>query len=329
MEKRADVAPITVSRVVNNSGYVSAGTRQRVETAILELNYIPNTLAQSLRYQKTNTITLLVSDITNSFWTTVTRGVEDVCNRHDFNLILCNTDESQEKLEKYVNLQLERQTDGFLLVPTSDDSQMVMHIIQNHVPVVVLDRALPDVQVSTVRSDSDGGAYQLTKYLIGLGHRRIGMLSGPETIFTSEQRVSGYKRALQEAGIPVDGALIFYAGYTQKAGYEMANHVLSDIQPAPTALFAGNNFIAIGILWALKDLKLRVPEDISLVSFDDLPFDPTHEPFVTVAAQDPYQLGVSAAERLIQQIFEQNADAVVDELILPVEILIRKSCRPI
>jgi LacI family transcriptional regulator len=108
----------------------------------------------------------------------------------------------------------------------------------------------------------------------------------------------------------------------------MANHVLNAVQP-PTALFAGNNFIAIGILWAIKDLNLRVPQDISLVSFDDLPFDPVHEPFVTVAAQDPYQLGVSAAERLIEQVFDQNADAALGELILPVEILIRKSCRAI
>ncbi|MDQ7035828.1 MAG: LacI family DNA-binding transcriptional regulator [Anaerolineae bacterium] len=217
--KLAGVAAITVSRVINNSGYTSDETRDRVERAIAELNYIPNSLSQSLRFQTTNTVALIVSDITNPFWTTITRGVEDVCNDHDLHVILCNTDEKEAKLSKYVNMLLQRQTDGFILVPTSAASiNNVTTILQKHVPLVILDRQLPQVDVDIVRGDSVEGAYQLTRYLIELGHQRIAMFSGPIEISTSEQRIEGYKRALQEADIAIDDELITFSGYTEAGG---------------------------------------------------------------------------------------------------------------
>lgn len=325
--KHAGVAPITVSRVVNDSGYVSEDTRQRVDTAIRELNYIPNKLSQSLRFQQTNMVTLLVSDITNSFWTTVTRGVEDICNQHNFNLILCNTDEKAKKLENYVNHQLGNQTDGMILVPTGEASDVTQLIMQNQTPLVILDRELPDVEVTTVISDNEAGAYQLTNYLIELGHQRIGILSGQHSIYTAVQRVDGYQRALQAHSIPIDDDLIMFGGFSQQAGYEMAQALLGrDRHIWPTALFAGNNFIAIGILKWLYEHNYRVPEDISLVSFDDLPHDILRGPFVTTVKQNPYAMGVKSAELLIAQI--KNRSIVPQKLTLPVELTIHKSCLP-
>ncbi|MDQ7028014.1 MAG: LacI family DNA-binding transcriptional regulator [Anaerolineae bacterium] len=325
--KLAGVAAITVSRVINNSGYTSDETRDRVERAIAELNYIPNSLSQSLRFQTTNTVALIVSDITNPFWTTITRGVEDVCNDHDLHVILCNTDEKEAKLSKYVNMLLQRQTDGFILVPTSAASiNNVTTILQKHVPLVILDRQLPQVDVDIVRGDSVEGAYQLTRYLIELGHQRIAMFSGPIEISTSEQRIEGYKRALQEADIAIDDELITFSGYTEAGGRKMALHMLGNVQPTPTALFAANNFIAVGILRALYQLELRVPQDISVVSFDDLPFDTLPEPFLTVVAQAPYELGMKAAELLIGRISGERTHT--EEITLPVEVIVRKSCAP-
>lgn len=325
--KHAGVAPITVSRVVNDSGYVSEETRKRVTTAIQALNYIPNKLSQSLRFQQTNMVTLLVSDITNTFWTTVTRGVEDVCNAHNLNLILCNTDEKPKKLENYVHHQLQNQTDGLILVPTGKASDIIELIMQNNIPLVILDRELPDVEANTVISDNEAGAYQLTRYLIELGHQKIGILSGQKTIYTAVQRVKGYRQALAKHNIPIDEGLILFGGFSQQEGYEMADALLGRHSDRwPTALFAGNNFIAIGILKWLYEHQYRVPEDISLVSFDDLPYDILRGPFVTTVSQNPYDMGIKSAELLIEQINDRSVSP--RKAILPVELAIHKSCLP-
>jgi LacI family transcriptional regulator len=321
--KRAGVAPITVSRVLNNTGYISEDTRARVEAAIRELHYIPNTLSRSLRFKKTNTIALFVSDITNPFWTTITRGVEDAGSEEGYSVILCNTDENQHKLESYVNLLLQRQADGFLIVPISSDPRVVQSIQKRDIPVVVLDRPLPDVEVDVVRSDSEGGAYELVKYLIGLGHRRIVMFSGPLEIATSSQRFAGYQRALVEHGMSPDPNLLMLGEFKQESGYRMAQHMLASVVPRPTAVFAGNNLIAVGILRALYEAGLRVPDDISVVTFDDLPLVP--QPFLTLAAQAPYELGRRAAKLLIAQIMGREAPGN-RQIVLPVELVVRQSC---
>lgn len=323
----AEVAPITVSRVVNNSGYIRPETRRRVEQAIADLNYIPNTLSQSLRFQKTDMVALLVSDITNPFWTTVTRGVEDICSAYDLNVILCNTDEQNAKLENYVRFLLRRQTDGFLVVPTSHDIRAIEMIVSNGVPIVLLDRVLPGADVAVVRSDNESGAYRLTEHLISLGHRRIGMLSGNAPVSTSVERARGYERALVDHGISVDSELIQYGSFTQQSGYEMALRMLQSSQPRPTAFFAANNFIANGVQKAAYDSGLRIPEDLSLVTFDDLPFYSYPRPFLTSAIQNPYRLGQEAAKLLVQQI-QSDDPARPQDIVLPVELIIRDSTAP-
>ncbi|MBC8170571.1 MAG: substrate-binding domain-containing protein, partial [Anaerolineae bacterium] len=307
------------------AGYVGDETRIRVEQAIAELQYIPNTLSQSLRFKKTNTIALIVSDITNPFWTTVTRGVEDATSEHGLSVILCNTDEKQDKLENYVNLLLQRQTDGFLLVPINSNPGVVERIKTRNVPVVVLDRSMPDVEVDVVRSDSEGGSYELVNYLISLGHRRIAMLSGPPVIATSRQRVIGYQHALQANGMPLDENLMLYGEFKQEAGYRMLKQVIQTAPP-PTAIYAGNNLIALGALKALYEMGLRIPEDISVVTFDDLPFFLPPNPFLTLAAQSPYELGKQAAQKLITRLAGQGSSEY-QEIVLPVEIIIRQSTR--
>ncbi len=322
--KLAGVAPITVSRVVNNVGYVREDTRARVEAAIQELQYIPNNSARSLRSKKTNTLALIVSDITNPFWTTVTRGVEDASSDDGLSVILCNTDEKQAKLENYVNIMLQKQIDGFLIVPISSNPQVVRHIQRRKVPVVVLDRPLHDVEVDAVWSDNEGGTYQLIKYLIQLGHTRIAMLSGISEIATSQQRIAGYKRALHEHNLTQDDSLLIHGEFKHESGYQVTRQCMESIQPRPTALFCGNNLIAVGAFKALYDLGLRVPEDISVVTFDDMPFTAT-QPFVTAAAQSPYELGWQAAKLLIAQVSGKEPSGN-RQIVLPVELLIRESC---
>jgi LacI family transcriptional regulator len=325
--KRAGVAPITVSRVINNSGYISAETRKRVEAAIAELQYVPNSLARSLRSNQTHTLALVLTDITNPFWTTVTRGVEDAAHQAGYNVIVCNTDENEAKQAEYLPVLLQKQVDGFLLVPARSAAEPVNLIQKQGVPVVVLDRRVPGVEVDIVRGASERGMYQLVRYLLDLGHRRIAILSGPEQVSVSKERVAGYQRALHEAGIDQVADSVYYGPFTQANGYEKTQQILC-APPQPTALVAGNNFIAIGALQALREAGLRVPEDMSVASFDDLPSELVIEPFLTAVVQPAYQMGQRATELLLARITGQ-VGGPCQEIVLPTELIIRRSCRAV
>ncbi|MCB0062496.1 MAG: LacI family DNA-binding transcriptional regulator [Caldilineaceae bacterium] len=318
---KAGVAPITVSRVLNNSGYVSQATRQRVEAAAQALNYVPNSLASSLRSNRTNILALLLADISNPFWTTVARGVEDVANQHGYSVILCNTDEKERKQEEYVALLLRKRVDGFLLVPTTAATESIRMIQQQQVPIVLVDRAIPDLAVDTVRGDTYGSAYTLANHLIALGHRRIAVLAGPCYISTSAERVEAVCVALRNAALPIDAKLILYGEYAVESGYAMASQVLAE---QPTAIVAGNNFIAIGVGRFLQEAELRVPQDISVVCFDDVPISWGSEPFLTVAVQPAYEIGQRATELLLTRVSGKELGPPQEHQ-LPVEILIRRS----
>jgi len=326
--KRASVAPITVSRVINNSGYISDETRAKVEAAIHELQYVPNSLSRSLRFKRTNTISLLLSDITNPFWTTTARGAEDACSEHNMNVFLCNTDEKQTKLDNYVDVMLQRQTDGFLLVPASNSRQTIERIREQSVPLVLLDRVVEDIEATVVRSDSLGGSRRLVEYLIGQGHRRIAMLAGVESVSTTNMRIEGYRQALAAHDISYDPALIRHGHYSL---HDDRNIMLTRelVQEEPTAIYGANNFISFGILQALHQMGLRTPEDMSVVSFDDLPYNWHPDPFLTVIAQTPYQLGYRAADLLLSFIHGNAATtaSTTSEEILPVELIERRSVR--
>ena len=320
--QRAGVAPITVSRVVNNDGYVSDETRARVEAAIAELGYVPNRLARGLRSKRTDTLALVLTDITNPFWTTVARGVEDAAESAGFNVILCNTDESEDKQAAYLRILLQKQVDGFILAPARSTAAPVALIQQQGAPVVVVDRQVP-AEVDIVRCDSEGGAYQLTHHLLALGHRRIAILSGSEAVSTATDRIAGYKRALADMNLPVNEAYIFQREFTLAAGDAMARQALA-LSPRPTALFAVNNFIAIGAFKVLQEMGLRVPEDISLVTFDDLPPTLRLGPFLTVAAQPAYEMGRRATELLLQRL-AGDAPEPYQHVVLPTTLIVRQS----
>ena len=320
--KLAGVAPITVSRVINNSGYITDETRQRVQEAIEKLGYVPNSLARSLRSRKTRMLALMLTDITNPFWTTVARGVEDAASDAGFSVILCNTDESEPEQERYIRIILEKQVDGVLLVPVRDPAEPVCAIKAQQVPVVVLDRRVPeDLETDVVRCDSEGGAYSLVNVLISLGHRRIAALVGPHDVSTAEDRVAGYRRALMDAGL--DWEQVLYGAYSLESGYQLACKSLLS-EPRPTAYFAGNNFLAIGAMRALREAGLKVPEQVALVGFDDLPEALVIDPFLTVAAQPAYDMGHKATELLLARLSGQ-APETCQEIILPVELIVRRS----
>jgi len=323
--KRAGVAPITVSRVINNSGYISQATRERVEEAVKELGYVPNTLARGLRSKQTKTLALVVTDITNPYFTLMARGVEDAAGSSDYTVIYCNTDESEEKEENYVNLLAQRQVDGVLLVPSCGNVKTINFLLSNDINVVALDRRVAEVEIDSVRSDSENGAYQLIKLLIGLGHKRIAMITGPKDVSTSVDRVIGYQRALAEANLN-ENELVYYGMFNLESGYEFTKLAMTQ-SPKPTAIFGANNFIAIGIIKALRDLQFDVPGDVSIGAFDDLPESMLVAPFLTFVEQPAYEMGRTATELLLKRISGELTGGY-KKLILPTQIIERRSTGP-
>jgi LacI family transcriptional regulator len=218
---------------------------------------------------------------------------------------------------------LQQQVDGVLLVPARSMSESVEMIQKQNTPVVVLDRRMSSsVQVDVVRCENVEGAYQLVKLLIDLGHRRIAVISGPHSVSTAEDRVVGYRRAMADAGLGQTD-IVYYGAFTQASGYEMAQQLLA-LQPRPTAVFAANNLIAIGAFKAVQDAGLRVPEDIAMVAFDDLPANLLVFPFLTVAVQPAYEMGRRATQLLLTRL-THPATPDCQEVVLPLELIVRQS----
>ena len=319
---RAGVAAITVSRVVNDSGPVSSQVRARVEQAIAEIGYVPNSVARSLRSKRTDTIALVLTDMTNPFFTTVARGVEDAASDAGLMLLICNTDERDVDEERYVRMILQRQADGVLLVPARGGVAAIKQCRDHETPVVVVDRRLREPVADVVRADSRGGALELGRILVSLGHSRTAVLTGPRSVSTADDRVAGFRKAFSEAQ-QAEPPRVLRGEYTIESGRAMARQAMAAI-PRPTALFAANNFIAIGVLQELDEMHVRVPEDVAVVAFDDLPPAMVAFPFLTVAAQPAYEMGQRSVAVLLDRM-STGATEKFREVVLPTELVVRRS----
>jgi LacI family transcriptional regulator len=321
--KRAGVSSITVSRVINGNAPVHPKTEKRVQDAIRELNYIPNRIARGLKSRKTATIALLVPDITNAFWTTVARGVEDAAEAAGYSVFLCNTDEEAAKEERYIHTILSQQVDGLLIGPTADSALGLQRLEARGLPFVLLDRTVEGVDADVVRADSEDGAYRMTAHLLSTGYSRVVWIGGPQATSTGRDRLAGYKRALQQAGVPVEPGFIYEGAYRTETGYESTHRVLRQ-EPRPEAIFAGNHLIMTGVLQALAEALVRVPGEIAVCSFDDIPGLNSFSPFLTAVVQPAYAIGELGARRLIEHMRGDRTETA--DVILPTHLEIRTSC---
>ncbi len=322
--RRAGVSPVTVSRVINGASNVRASTRESVEQAIADMHYVPSVVARSLRSKRTYALALVVSDITNPFWTTIARGVEDAAQNGNYSVLLCNTDESPAKQHRYLDMIVSQRVDGVIIAPYDSDAQNLIRLQERNIPTVVIDRRIYGWEVDTVCSDSTSGACALARHLIGLGHTRIAMITGPNGTSTAEDRLEGYRFALQEAGLPLDPDLIKRGEYRAASGSRMMHELLENPNP-PTAVVTANNLIAMGAFEALRRRKLSVPQDIALVTFDDLPDISRFFPFFTVISQPAYEMGQEAARLLLSRL---DAGNLLDPrcIVLPTSLVLRVSC---
>ncbi|SFU84704.1 substrate-binding domain-containing protein [Alicyclobacillus macrosporangiidus] len=322
----AGVSPMTVSRVINHSGHVKEETRLRVLRAMKELNYVPNDLARSLVRRRTDTLALIVPDITNPFFTTVARGTEDTARKNDFRVVLCNSDEDPAKELEYIRMCVSIRVDGVIIAAAGDGSRKNLELLDSfEIPYVLVDRKVDGVQADVVTGDSRMGAFQLVKHLIDLGHRDIAMITGFLTTSTARERRDGYRRALEEHGIPFREAWVKETSYMRNMDFTLVEQLL-DCTPRPTAIFAANNFLAVQVIRGLRHRGLRVPEDMAVVCFDDVDPYSLVEPFLTVASQPAYNFGTIATQLLIERIEHGEGPAPSPRsIVLQPEVIIRKS----
>ncbi|RXZ84002.1 LacI family transcriptional regulator [Paenibacillaceae bacterium] len=323
---KAKVSAMTVSRVINDTGRISEATRKRVKKVMREMNYVPNSMARSLVLQKSKILSLLITDITNPFYTTVARGAEDTAKRYGYRLLLGNSDEDYQKEKDYVDMILSTRVDGVLFAPAGDMSADHLQQLQQHrLPFVMLDREVPGIQSDTVLGDSKEGTRQLVQHLIALGHRRIALVGGSQDISTARLRQTGYREALLLGNLPIDEELILSVNYREFRDEALLDRML-ELESPPTAIFAANNFLAVGIIASLRSRGLSVPDDISVVCFDDLGIASVLDPFLTVAAQPAYQFGEIGMQLLIERI--ESGREETRNVILPPEIIVRRSSAP-
>ncbi|GHH97873.1 LacI family DNA-binding transcriptional regulator [Neobacillus kokaensis] len=324
--KKANVSPMTVSRVVNNSGKISEKTREKVEKIIKELNYIPNNAARSLTLKQSKILSLLITDITNPFYTKVARGAEDKAKQMGYRLLLSNSDESLEKESEYVDMLISSGVDGVLMAPAGDESKKNLKtLIKNKIPFVLIDRQVNGIDCDLVIGDSYHGTRQLLEHLIKQGHSKIALINGPANISTAREREKAYFEILRLAGIEANKQLTSNISYRQNDSHKVVKNLISlPESKRPTAIFAANNFIAINTIKSLRQLNVRVPEDMAVVCFDDPDPIPDFNPFLTLAAQPAYNFGYMGIQLLIERV-EGNGPAEKQRVILPPEIIIRNS----
>jgi LacI family fructose operon transcriptional repressor len=318
----AGVSTATVSRVLSNGLHVRPEVRERVLATVERLGYRPNLVARSLRSQQSSTIGLIVSDISNPFFTAISRAVEDTAYEQGFSVLLCNTDENPEKEAIYLNLMRDTAVAGAIISPTR---QTIASLADSNLPfpIVVIDRSISNGDVDSVLIDNVDAAYRLITHLIEQGYRRIGALCSEMS--TGLERQLGYEKALRARGFAPQSEYMKYVSPKAEAGYEATLKML-DLTEPPDALFAVNSLIAEGALQAIRERNLTIPDDIALVSFDETPWTSIVQPAITLIAQPTYEIGESAADLLIKRIADPSRPT--RKVILNGQLLVRGSSSP-
>ena len=318
--KRAKVSTMTVSRVINNATSVSETTRARVLLAMQELNYVPNSIARSLVSGRTHTIGLIIADLTNSFFTTLARGAEDAAHKHLHRLVICNHDDDIDKERTYIEALISARVDGLIITPASNESAENLKIIQQHrIPFIFVDRIVNSIKADHVVGDSVSGAYELTSHLLRQGHRQIGIVSGPLNIHTASERLKGYQAALADFGAVAKQELVLYMPYgpsvdTTVPELDQRIRALLSQDPAPTAIFALNNVIAVQVLRSLRRLGLAVPDDVALACFEEVDPYKLMQLDISTAIQPAYAFGEESVNMLFRRI--EDPDKPFESVVL-------------
>jgi LacI family fructose operon transcriptional repressor len=318
----AGVSIATVSRVLADKPHVRPKVREHVLAVVKELNYSPNRVARSLRAQKSNVIGLIVSDIQNPFFTLISRAVEDAAYEQGMSIFLCNTDENPDKEAIYLKLMRDERVSGIILSPTQKTTNDFLEITNSHLPVVVIDRRVPGVEIDSVQIDNVEAAYKLIDHLIGHGYQRIGALFGMGST-TGRERREGYIKALEDNGIKPSSELVFFVEAREAEGYSGTRELLK-LSESPDAIFTSNGLLSAGAFRALRESSLKMPEEIAFATFDETPWSTLVDPPFTVIEQPTYEIGNTAVELLVKRIEDPTRSTRV--VTLKSKLIVRQSC---
>ena len=322
--RRAGVSIATVSRVLNNVPRgVGAVLRKRVLKAARELDYHPNALARSLHQKRTHTLGLLITDIANPYYAGITRGIEDVSRRHGYALFICNTDRDPAAMAHYIEVLREQRVDGIIIGGGGTPGRRHFQTLHDRgIPAVLIGRY--DVPLPAVRIDNLKGGWEAATHLIRLGHRRIAILSGPDTSTSIQGRMKGYRRAMAEHGLSLPEGWVLGGDLRPASALELAGRLLT-VRRRPTAILAANDQMAIATIRAAHQLGLRVPEDLSVVGFDNIELASYMSPALTTMGLPLYRMGVAAAETAIRLLAGTPGN---EEAWFTPELIVRESTGP-
>jgi LacI family transcriptional regulator len=296
--KAAKVSVGTVSNVLNRSEVVAPKTLARVQATIKELGFVPNGFARNLRSGQSRTLGLIVPDVSNPFFTEVARGVEDAASKRDYAVFLCNSDESATKEERYVNVLIQQQVRGVLITPADMKSDRLDVMRDRGISVALLDREIKGRKQCSVSVDDVHGGQIAIEYLAGLGHKNIAWVCGPESIPQVADRGAGVAKAAKVSGSKIETIRVSLMNATN--GEEAARRIL-ELDMLPTAIFCANDLLALGVMRALLASKVRIPEQVSVLGYDNIEFAPSAAVPLSSIAQPSYQMGVTAADLLLNE----------------------------
>jgi len=321
--KAAGVSIATVSKVINNTGRISDKTRSKVTRVMQELRYQPSMVASALTGKRMNTIGLLLKDLANPFFAEVARAVEDRGQELGFSVVMCSTDNDPEKEAGYIALLRQKKVDGIIVASGFQNDTMLKELVRDNYPVALISDEIPELAIASVLVDDYLGGYQVTRHLVSLGHRDIAMIA--EDVRSSDGRIRGYRQALNEAGIPFREDRVVICEATAEEGRRNGG-VFLDSDAPPTAIFASNDMLAIGVMEAARERNVRIPDDLSVAGFDNTILAAFANPPLTSVAQPIQELGRQVVDCLVQRI-EDNLKMKQRVVLLP-ELVIRKSTGP-
>jgi LacI family transcriptional regulator len=324
--ERAGVSISTVSHVINNTRVVSDDVRRRVLGIIDEMRYVPSAVARSLKNDKTNTIGVLVPNSSNPYFAELIRWIEDTAFELGYHIILCNAHGGAQKQTAYLRLLMEKRIDGLVLVASGADDDQDLLLRHESVPIIQLERALPGLDADLVLAGQEEGAYQATRHLIELGHRDIACVSGPADLPRSRERVGGFLQAMRDAGLAVPAGAVLHAEFTSAGGYAAFGSLLA--QPRrPSAVFVTSDLMAIGALCAAGNAGVRVPDEMSLVGYDDIGAACYSSPPLTTIAPPKREMARRAITQLIERI--RGGHEPLLNIALPSSLVVRASTGPV
>ncbi len=321
--ERAGVSKATVSHVINETRFVEDATKSRVREAIDALGYRPNVAARSLTTQRTRIIGLIISDVTNTFFGELTRGIEDALFANGYSLMLCNTNEVLEREEYYIDILLRQGVDGIIAAAASQDWDALNEAAKLKIPIVMLDRTFENADSPYVGVNNSQGAYLGARHLIERGYREIGILSGFQRLSTMRERLAGFEQALAEAKLPLRANWRIDSPLTIDYGKCAMQQLMGQVE-RPDAVFISNNLLSLGALMGLREMELVCPDDIAIVGFDDHPWAQVSDPPLTVVRQPTYAIGETAAQKVLQAL--NDGDGEVSSAMFDCQLVMRQSC---